>query len=78
MKKMLRTCIIMSFQYVAVGYILIVDPPITPYSSVDSIKVWIKECEEELAKNPDNEQWLDALSDARRILALKWSRTQEE
>lgn len=48
-------------------YILI-DRPITPFSSSADIDEWIELCRLELSRNPESQQWADELSYAEGIV----------
>ncbi len=48
---------------------VLIDPPITPYSSREEVVAWLDVCRQALAENPDYAEWAGALAEAERMLA---------
>lgn len=48
----------------------LVDPPVTPLSSIEELRAWLEECERQVRLAPDDEGWRVALENARQMLEL--------
>lgn len=56
----------------------LVDPPVTPYSSLGELRAWVAECEAQARANPDDDGWAQALEQARTWLALAEAENRAE
>lgn len=43
----------------------LVDPPVTPYSSIEELRAWVAECERRVRDDPPDAGWVAALDQAR-------------
>ncbi|GMV55037.1 MAG: hypothetical protein AMXMBFR6_08420 [Betaproteobacteria bacterium] len=51
------------------GPYTLVDPPVTPYSSLAEIRAWLDTCRTRAAAQPDDEGWRAAVESAMHMLA---------
>ena len=47
---------------------VLIDPPVTPWSPMIELLAWAQTCREALAETPDSQDWKEALANAERLV----------